>query len=141
MKYLSMLTSPPSTPVDVATANSDAQLADLSSQMCNTILTVLCVLGVPALLGSLSRISDFGLTPVMVIQVLALSALTLVTLKKHRLSYEFRVAVLLGAIYILAISGLWSFGHLGGGKLMLLVFIVLTALFAETRYALSLIHI
>ena len=135
MKYLSMLTSPPSTPVDAATANSDAQLADLSSQMCNTILTVLCVLGVPALLGSLSRISDFGLTPVMVIQVLALSALTLVTLKKHRLSYEFRVAVLLGAIYILAISGLWSFGHLGGGKLMLLVFIVLTALFAETRYA------
>ena len=58
-----------------------------------------------------------------------------VTLKKRSLSYVFRVTVLLGAIYVLAISGLWSFGHLGGGKLMLLVFIVLTALFAETRYA------
>ncbi|MDG1064778.1 MAG: hypothetical protein P8O91_01070 [Luminiphilus sp.] len=45
------------------------------------------------------------------------------------------MTALLGSIYILAISGLWSFGHLGGGKLMLLVFIVLTALFAETKYA------
>ena len=75
MKYASMLSEPSSTPADLDTPNSDAQLADLSSHMCNTILTVLCVLGAPALLGSLSRISYFGLTPVMVIQVLALSAL------------------------------------------------------------------
>ncbi len=103
--------------------------------MCNTILNALCLLGIPALLGSLSRILDFGLSPVMVIQILALSAITFVTLKKHRLSYAFRVGALLTSIYVLAIAGLWSFGHLGGGKLMLLVFIVLTALFADTKYA------
>ncbi len=103
--------------------------------MCNTILTALCVLGVPALIASLSRISDFGLTPVMVSQVLALSGLILVTIRKRSLSYELRVGALLASIYVLAISGLWSFGHLGGGKLMLLVFIILTALFTETKYA------
>lgn len=135
MKDTPMLDEPSPIPAALSTTNSDAQLADLSSRMCNTILTVLCVLGIPALIGSLSRISDFGLTPVMVSQVLALSALILVTLRKRSLSYPLRVGALLSSIYILAIAGLWSFGHLGGGKLMLLVFIVLTALFAETKYA------
>ena len=130
-----MSDEPSLTSADFSTPNSDAQLADLSSRMCNTILTVLCVLGIPALLGSLSRIADFGLTPAMVTQILVLSTLTLVTIKKHSLSYTVRVTALLSSIYILAIAGLWSFGHLGGGKLMLLVFIVLTALFAETKYA------
>jgi len=135
MEHTSTLSTPPLTAANLSTPGSDAQLADLSSRMCNTILNALCLLGIPALLGSLSRILDFGLSPVMVIQILALSAITFVTLKKHRLSYAFRVGALLTSIYVLAIAGLWSFGHLGGGKLMLLVFIVLTALFADTKYA------
>ncbi len=114
---------------------SDVKLADLSSRMCNTILTAACILGLPALLASLSRISEFGLTPVMIAQSIALTTLMIVTLKRKTLSYMIRVTVLLGSIYILAVSGLWSFGHLGGGKLMLLVFIVLTALFSDTKYA------
>jgi hypothetical protein len=135
MQYNSTLDGQSLIPNNFSTSNSNAQLADLSSRMCNTILTALCVLGVPALIASLSRISDFGLTPVMVSQVLALSGLILVTIKKRSLSYELRVGALLASIYVLAISGLWSFGHLGGGKLMLLVFIILTALFTETKYA------
>jgi len=121
-------------PSSLPLPSSEEQLSHLSSQMCNTILLAVCILGVPALAGSLSRIPEFGLTPVMVMQSVALLSLILVAAVRKHLSYLIRVSTLLGTIYILALSGLWSFGHLGGGKLMLLVFVVLTALFAGTKY-------
>lgn len=124
----------PVMPSPLPLPSSGEQLSQLSSQICNTILLAVCVLGLPALAGSLSRIPEFGVTPVMVIQSVALLGLVLVAAGRKHLSYLIRVSALLGTIYILALSGLWSFGHLGGGKLMLLVFVVLTALFAGTRY-------
>lgn len=124
----------PVMPSPLPLPSSDEQLNQLSSQMCNTILLAVCFLGLPALAASLSRIPEFGLTPVMVIQSIALLSLVTVAAARKRLSYLIRVSALLGTIYILALSGLWSFGHLGGGKLMLLVFVVLTALFASAKY-------
>jgi len=78
---------------------------------------------------------EFGLTPVMSVQTVALILLLWVTFKRTRLGYAARAITLLSIFYLLAVAGLWSFGHLGGGKLMLLVFIVLTAMFTEKIYA------
>jgi len=111
------------------------QLTELNNRMCNAVLIAVCILGFPAALASLSRVFEFGFSPVMAAQVLALIGLLMVTLNRRRLTYHLRVASLLITMYVLALSGLWSFGHLGGGKLMLLVFIVLTAMFAGTSYA------
>ena len=116
-------------------ASTDSQLSDLNNRMCNAVLTVVCAMGFPALLASLSRVFEFGLTPVMVAQTIVLIGLVAVTLNRNSVSYTFRVGSLLSAMFLLAVMGLFSFGHLGGGKLMLLVFIVLSAMFAGTHFA------
>lgn len=113
----------------------DGQLAELRSRICNTTLVALSILGTPTLIASLSRMPAFGLTPVMSVQTVALILLLWVTFKRTRLGYAARAITLLSIFYLLAVAGLWSFGHLGGGKLMLLVFIVLTAMFTEKIYA------
>ena len=113
----------------------DGQLAELRSRICNTTLVALSILGTPTLIASLSRMPEFGLTPVMSVQTVALILLLWVTFKRTRLGYAARAITLLSIFYLLAVAGLWSFGHLGGGKLMLLVFIVLTAMFTEKIYA------
>jgi len=113
----------------------DGQLAELRSRICNTTLVALSPLGTPTLIASLSRMPEFGLTPVMSVQTVALILLLWVTFKRTRLGYAARAITLLSIFYLLAVAGLWSFGHLGGGKLMLLVFIVLTAMFTEKIYA------
>ena len=113
----------------------DGQLAELRSRICNTTLVALSILGTPTLIASLSRMPEFGFTPVMSVQTVALILLLWVTFKRTRLGYAARAITLLSIFYLLAVAGLWSFGHLGGGKLMLLVFIVLTAMFTEKIYA------
>ena len=114
---------------------ADEQLSDLNNKMCNAVLTLVCVMGFPVLMASLSRVFEFGLTSVMVAQTFVMTVLVAVTLNRKSISYSFRVSALLSAMFFLAVMGLFSFGHLGGGKLMLLVFIVLAAMFAGTKLA------
>ncbi len=115
--------------------NADEALTRLRAQICDAVLIVLSLLGVPTLLASLSRVPEFGITPVMVAQSLSIGILVTVTLLRKKLTFAIRVTTLLGVFYVLGVGGLWSFGHLGGGKLMLLVFIVATALFVGAQHA------
>ena len=118
------------------TRSIDTQIALLNSRICNSILIVLSVLGLPSLVASISRATSFGITVVMVMQVFLLLTMILITVFRHRLSYELRLTALLSSLYVLAVLGLWSFGHLGGGKLMLLVFIVVTGMLTGPKLAL-----
>ena len=125
---------------DVTTPSSasiESQTKSLNSRICNAILIALSILGLPGLLASLSRAVSFGVTPVMIMQALLLLFMIIVTLLRHRISYELRLVALLSSLYVLAVLGLWSFGHLGGGKLMLLVFIVVTGMLTGSKIALG----
>jgi len=115
----------------------ETQTKSLNSRICNAILIVLSILGLPGLLASLSRAASFGVTPVMIMQAVILLLMIIVTLLRHRTPYELRLVALLSSLYILAVLGLWSFGHLGGGKLMLLVFIVVTGMLTGSKVALG----
>ena len=129
--------------VDISSASPssstsiETQTKSLNSKICNAILIALCILGLPGLLASFSRAASFGITPVMIMQAVLLLFMIMVTLLRHRISYEFRLVALLSSLYVLAVLGLWSFGHLGGGKLMLLVFIVVTGMLTEPKVALG----
>lgn len=113
----------------------DQQLLLVRDQMCNAILIALSLLGIPAVLASLGRSNDFGVSPIMVGQVLALILLCSVTFLRLRISFVMRITTLLGIVYALGLVGLINFGQLGGGKLFLLVFIMLTAMFMGLRVA------
>ena len=80
------------------------QLTELNNRMCNAVLMAVCILGFPAALASLSRVFEFGFSPVMAAQVLALIGLLMVTLNRRRLTYHLRVASLLITMYVLALS-------------------------------------
>lgn len=113
----------------------DRQLLLFRDRMCNAILIALSVLGIPAVLASIGRSSDFGVNPIMFGQAIALILLCTVTFFRLRIAFYARIITLLGIVYGLGLVGLMNFGQLGGGKLLLLVFIMLTAMFMGLRFA------
>lgn len=115
--------------------DSIGKAASFQNQVCNAILITVTVLAVPALAASLTRMSEIGWSSIMSMQCLALAVLVTVSLFRNRISYGLRVAVLLMVMLGLGLLGLWNYGHLGGGKLLLLVTVLLTAMFAGIRWA------
>lgn len=120
---------------DTFDSDSLAKATRFQNQVCNAILITLTMLGLPALAASLTRMSEIGWSSIMTMQCFALVVLATVSILRNRTSYEFRVAVILIIMLGLGVLGLWNYGHLGGGKLLLLVTVVLTAMFAGARWA------
>ncbi len=120
---------------DTFDADSLAKATRFQNQVCNAILITLTMLGLPALAASLTRMSEIGWSSIMTMQCFALAVMATVSILRNRTSYEFRVAIILIIMLGLGVLGLWNYGHLGGGKLLLLVTVVLTTMFAGARWA------
>ena len=118
-----------------APASTLGKANSFQNRVCNVLLITLTVLGLPALAASLTRMTDIGWSSIMTMQCVALGVLTVVSVLRGRLSYGIRVSVLLLVMLGLGVVGLLNYGHLGGGKLLLLVYVVLTAMFAGAGWA------
>lgn len=117
------------------------EFQDLKSNTCDAILAALLLLGLPALMASFFRASEFSQIWSVTVQIVALTATGLVLIFRKRIPYVSRALALLVSIYLLGIVGWLSYGHIGGGKLFLLVFILLTAIFFGFRASLIAIGI
>lgn len=93
-------------------------------------------LGTPALVASFFRGSEFGQTWAVGFQATLLCAMGLLLFFRRRVPYGAKVLFLLSVIYVLGIVGWLSFGLLAGGKMFLLVFVLLTAIFFGFRASL-----
>lgn len=93
-------------------------------------------LGTPALVASFFRGSEFGQTWAVGFQATLLCAMGLLLFFRRRVPYGVKVSFLLSVIYVLGIVGWLSFGLLAGGKMFLLVFVLLTAIFFGFRASL-----
>lgn len=114
-----------------------SEFKGLQSQVCDAILAALLLLGVPALFASFFKALDFEQLWSVAIQAVALGAMALVLALRRRIPFKARALTLLFAIYALGVVGWLSYGHIGGGKLFLLVFILLTSIFFGFRASLG----
>ena len=112
------------------------EFQDLKSNTCDAILAALLLLGLPALIASFLRANEFSQIWSVTAQIVALTAMGLVLAFRKRIPFVSRAVALLVSIYLLGIVGWLSYGHIGGGKLFLLVFILLTAIFFGFRASL-----
>lgn len=110
-------------------ADIPTEFQDLKSNTCDAILAALLLLGLPALIASFLRANEFSQIWSVIAQCVALTSMGLVLALRKRISFVSRALALLGSIYLLGVVGWLSYGHIGGGKLFLLVFILLTAIF------------
>ena len=106
---------------------------ELKSNVCDAILAALVVLGTPALVASFFRGSEFEQTWAVVFQATLLCAMGLLLFYRRSVPYTVKAYCLLGVIYVLGIVGWVSFGLLAGGKMFLLVYVLLTAIFFGFR--------
>ena len=107
--------------------NHQQQLEPVKSYLVNVILTILAVMGIPGLAGSLSRIADFGFQPTMLIHIVMATTCWLIILFRKRLSLGIRAAFIVFALFLIATAGLFKFGIMGTSQAFYLGAIIVTA--------------
>ena len=111
----------------------DTDLQTVRNGLVNRALYVMAGLGLPALIGTILRTVATGWHPVELIYI----ALYLVTFGTviliKRLSFTVRASVLIGVLFFLGVSGLFSFGLAANGILILAIFSILTSVLFGTR--------
>ncbi len=89
---------------------SDANLADIRSEVCDTVLKWTVVLGIPAVALSLGRIFEFGFLPIMVVHIVMVSALAGAYFFRRRLGFAIRAGLVVVVMFAVGAAGHVSFG-------------------------------
>jgi PAS domain S-box-containing protein len=110
-------------------------IKNIRNEICNFILVTLSIVAIPAVIASLYRAEDFGFSASMIVQVIITGIFWLTTLLRARIPYEFRAIFVVSIMYALAVVGYFSFGLIGSGKILMLVFTILSAVFFGTKVA------
>jgi signal transduction histidine kinase len=109
-------------------------LDEVRRRLLNAIFVVVALVGIPVVAASVNRMRDIGLRPVMIVQIAAVLAVLALATYRKRLPYR----VLAGALFILipvnGIVALLSFGLIGQGTLMMLVWATVISIFAGLRW-------
>ncbi|MGE3335295.1 MAG: ATP-binding protein [Rhodospirillaceae bacterium] len=90
--------------------DADTTLADIRSEVCDTVLKWTVVLGVPAVALSLSRIFEFGFLPIMAVHTLMVSALAGTYVFRRRFSFAIRAGLIVLMMFVVGVAGHLSFG-------------------------------
>lgn len=108
-------------------------IAEVRSRICNVFLVVLTITAVPALAGSLYRITAIGWLPIMAVHIGLVAVLCFVTLFRNRVSYNLRAGYIVALFLMVGIGGLWQFGLLGGGFIFAVMAPAMSAIFFSIR--------
>ncbi len=100
----------------------------LKSELVNLTLIVCSLVAIPTLAGSLYRIKDIGILPVMYAHVIIVMALITVTLARKKIPYIFRSSSILITMLVVGAIGVWKFGLSGNGILFLLAAVILASI-------------
>lgn len=88
-----------------------------------------------ALAGSFYRMMETGLQPVMVVHVLASLVFGFMYLCRNHFSSSVKGAVMVGTLFLAGVAGLFNFGLVSAGTMILLVSGLLAGLVLTTRIA------
>ena len=102
-------------------------------QLANRGLVFFAALAPIALTFSLIRILEHGWHPLYLLHALATGLVITAAVCRKRLAYRARVCVLLGLVFVVGAAGVFSFGLLDGGPLVLVAFVFLTTVVFGSR--------
>lgn len=108
-------------------------IVEIRSRICNVFLVVLTITAVPALAGSLYRITAIGWLPIMAVHIGLVAVLCFVTLFRNRVPYNLRAGYIVALFLMVGIGGLWQFGLLGGGFMFAVMAPAMSAIFFSIR--------
>ncbi|MBV1905170.1 MAG: response regulator [Pseudomonadales bacterium] len=106
---------------------------ELKNNLVNLLLVTFCILAVPTLITSLTRIPLLGFIPAMLVQMILAMCLLLITFMRNNLSFRFRSIFIISLIMFVGIMSIWNFGLVGGGILFLIASCVLTTILFNPR--------
>ncbi len=89
---------------------SQSHWADTREEVANGALLILALTWPLAVIASLSRMSEIGFQPVMIVHVLVGFILVTASLARRQLGTRTKSMLLIGLIVILAMGGMWTFG-------------------------------
>jgi hypothetical protein len=91
------------------TADSEV-LADIRSEVCDTVLKWTTIVGTCAVGLSFLRIVEFGFLPVMLLHATLVLGLVAIYILRKRLPYTARAASVVGVMILVGIGGVLTFG-------------------------------
>ncbi|XOV80861.1 MAG: ATP-binding protein [Aestuariibacter sp.] len=102
-------------------------IEQVKSSLVNVVLTILAIMAIPGLMGSLVRIFEFGFQPTMIAHVVLTVGAWLIVLFRKRISLRFRAAFIVSAFFIIATGGIFKFGVMSTSQIFYLGAIIITA--------------
>ena len=128
---------PPSA-ADTSFVKSNDFIARLRDTLLNETLLWLGIVSTPMVVISLSRIPIMGWRPVFGLQFIILSLVWLAWLQRQRISYSWRLGIVLFAIGAAGLAGYVQRGPVAVAGPFLLVFLTIAVVFTEGRRAIGL---
>ena len=110
----------------------------VKSNICDGILISIAILSVPALIVSLSIVSELGIKPIIFVHFFFVITLLVVCFLRKRLSYWFRSIILVFTLYVIGVSGMLQFGLLAPASVWFIVIPALATILFNTRVGLRL---
>lgn len=120
--------------------NKTPTYQDIHYRITDVMLLVGMILSVPSATVSVLRNAQFGVTPILIVEVLVAVVATLAYFSRKMLKSSIRVFVLMGYIYIIASFSLFTYGLIGMGLFIyLFIILMITSLYGLKRGIASLV--
>lgn len=107
----------------------------IRNNLIDRLIVAMFGLVILALAGSFYRMMETGLQPVMVVHVLASLVFGFMYLCRNHFSSSVKGAVMVGTLFLAGVAGLFNFGLVSAGTMILLVSGLLAGLVLTTRIA------
>ena len=114
-------------------ADNISTIEAVRERMVDRVLVVLAILMVPAAMLSWSRVILIDVQPVMFLHAAVAIVLCAAALLRRRLSFGVKTIVMLVIFFVMGTAGLISFGLVGLGSPIFLIFIMMTTVFLGKR--------
>ena len=108
-------------------------IAAVRNRLVNATLVVLVIMGLPALIASLTRVVNIGWQPVLFLHIGAFFVVVGTTLFHRRLSFLIRAGIVITLLWLLGCGGLLTWGLIGAGVFFLINSSILATLFFGIR--------
>ncbi|MBI9068010.1 MAG: hypothetical protein JEZ09_12005 [Salinivirgaceae bacterium] len=110
------------------------QLFEIKSKLVELLYWIFLITMWFGLLGTLFRTLDIGIQLINYLQLLMICYMIFIFAIRNKLNYQLKAILLLLTILILAIGGIFSFGLFSQGILFLLLFVILSSVFLDTKW-------
>lgn len=109
----------------------------IKNSLIDRLIVAMLIFLLIALAGSFYRIAAIGFQPVMVLHLLVSLVFVLTFIFRRRLTGQTKGVVMIATLFIAGVGGLYNFGLVGAGTMILLVTGLMSALVLTTRIAIG----